>query len=78
MGRTGLEHPHVSTGNAGSSDSGGSKCGSNGAEFGSPILPKPFDPDLAAVVAAWPDLPHAIRAGVLALVNAATAARAKA
>jgi hypothetical protein len=29
------------------------------------------DPDLAAVVAAWPKLPEAIRAGVLALVKAA-------
>lgn len=32
----------------------------------------PADPDLAAVVAAWPQLPPAIRAGVLALVKAAT------
>ena len=31
----------------------------------------PTDPELAAVVAAWPDLPPAIRAGVLALVKAA-------
>ncbi|MDX2133031.1 MAG: hypothetical protein SFY69_13360 [Planctomycetota bacterium] len=31
----------------------------------------PTDPDLHAVVAAWPDLPPAIRAGVLALVRAA-------
>jgi hypothetical protein len=30
-----------------------------------------FPPDLARVVAAWPDLPQAIKAGVLALVNAA-------
>jgi hypothetical protein len=28
-------------------------------------------PDLAAVVAAWPDLPEAIRTGILAMVNAA-------
>ena len=70
MGRTGLEHPHGSTGNAGSLDSGGSKSGNNGAGFGSPILPKPFDPDLAAVLAAWPDLAPAIRAGVVALVKA--------
>jgi hypothetical protein len=34
--------------------------------------PKPTDPELAAVVAAWPDLPPAIRAGVVALVKAAT------
>jgi hypothetical protein len=29
-----------------------------------------FPPDLARVVAAWPDLPAAIKAGVLALVDA--------
>jgi hypothetical protein len=28
------------------------------------------DPDLAAVVAAWPDLPEAIKAGILAVVKA--------
>ena len=28
------------------------------------------DPDLAAVVAAWPDLPEAIKAGILAMVKA--------
>ncbi len=39
-------------------------------------LPKPYGapklaPDLAAVVIAWPDLPDAIRAGILAMVKAA-------
>jgi len=29
------------------------------------------DPDLAAVVEAWPDLPEAIRAGIMAMVKAA-------
>jgi len=29
------------------------------------------DPDLAAVVEAWPELPDAIRAGILAMVKAA-------
>jgi hypothetical protein len=29
------------------------------------------DPGLAAVVAAWPDLPDAIRAGIVAMVKAA-------
>ena len=28
-------------------------------------------PDLAAVVAAWPELPEAIRAGIVAMVKAA-------
>jgi hypothetical protein len=30
------------------------------------------DPDLAAVVAAWPELPPAVRAGILAMVKAAS------
>ncbi len=30
------------------------------------------DPDLAAVVDAWPELPEAIRAGILAMVKAAS------
>jgi len=29
------------------------------------------DPDLAAVVDAWPDLPKALKAGILAMVKAA-------
>ena len=31
----------------------------------------PTDPELAAVVTAWPDLPPAIRAGIMAMVAAA-------
>jgi hypothetical protein len=30
------------------------------------------DPDLAAVMPAWPDLPEAIRAGIVAMVKAAS------
>ena len=30
------------------------------------------DPNLSAIVAAWPELPEAIRAGILAMVHAAT------
>jgi hypothetical protein len=30
------------------------------------------DPDLAVVVAAWPELPVAVRAGIVAMVKAAT------
>ena len=32
--------------------------------------PDPLPPDLARVVAAWPDLPDPVRAGVLAMVAA--------
>jgi hypothetical protein len=30
------------------------------------------DPDLAAVVEAWPELPEAIKAGIVAMVKAAS------
>ena len=33
------------------------------------------DPDLAALVAAWPELPDAIRVGILAMVKAAKTKR---
>jgi hypothetical protein len=33
-----------------------------------------IDPDLAIVVAAWPELPEAIRAGIVAMVKAASGA----
>ncbi len=31
------------------------------------------DPDLAAVVAAWPELPEALKAGIVAMVKATSA-----
>jgi hypothetical protein len=34
-----------------------------------------FPPDLAAIVDAWPELPEAIRAGILAMEKAASAER---
>ncbi len=71
----GSELPRFPAGNTGVGDSGGSKSGNNGGGFGPPTPPTPpvtpTDPELAAVVAAWPDLLPAIRAGVLALVKAA-------
>lgn len=69
----GLEHPANPAGNTRVPDSGGSKSGNKGDGFGPPTPPaKPTDPELAAVVAAWADLPPPIRAGVVALVKAAT------
>jgi hypothetical protein len=35
------------------------------------------DPDLAEVVAAWSTLPEAVKAGILAMVRAASKASAK-
>jgi len=69
----GLEHLRFPSGNVGVPDSGGSKSGNNGGGFGPPTPPaKPTDPELAAVVAAWPDLPPALRAGIVAMLKAAT------
>jgi len=39
-----------------------------GAVVGAPVAPP--DPDLQQLIAAWPDLPPAIRAGVLAMIHA--------
>jgi len=44
-------------------------CAAAGAAVGSENTP--IDPDLAAVVDAWPKLPEAIRAGILAMIRAA-------
>jgi hypothetical protein len=38
-----------------------------------PTDKRKISPDLAAVINAWPDLPEAIRAGILAMVKATTA-----
>ncbi len=37
-----------------------------------PTLAAPKDPALAAVVEAWPDLPEALKAGIVAMVKAAS------
>lgn len=81
MGHTGFEQPPILARNSGVAESGGSKSGNIGGRFGDsaevaePIPPTtptpPDDPELATVVAAWPSLPPAIRAGVVAIVKAA-------
>ncbi|MBC7834257.1 MAG: hypothetical protein H7Y88_04045 [Phycisphaerales bacterium] len=68
----GLEPSGVSSGNTKVLQSGGSKSGNKDTPLGdSAAEAKRTDPDLAAVVVAWPDLPTAIRVGVLAMVKAA-------
>jgi hypothetical protein len=49
----------------------GQNRGKNSDVSGMAVTGAVRDPDLAAVVAAWPALPPAIRAGILAMVNAA-------
>jgi hypothetical protein len=61
---TGFEHPAKSSGNDGGGGQSGAECGALGAQNA------PLDPDLAAVVDAWPKLPGAIKAGILAMVTA--------
>ncbi len=75
----GFEQPQFPTGNTAVSETGGNRTGNTGAGFG-PMTPpatppKPTDPELAAVVAAWPDLPAALRAGIVAMVAAAAPAK---
>lgn len=60
----GIEHPAQNGGNS-------LVEGPSGAECGALDAPKaPPDPDLAAVVDAWPALPAAIKAGILAMIRA--------
>ena len=59
----GAEHPAENLGKTAVSDQSGAQCGALDAREA------PFDPDLAAVVDAWPALPQAIKAGILAMVR---------
>lgn len=71
MGEVGFEPIANPSGNTLVPDSGGNKSGNtNARRDDSEGATKPTDPDLAAVVAAWSDLPHAMRAGIVAMVKA--------
>lgn len=61
----GLEPTSHSTGNTIDPPQGGAKSGALGAQNG------PLDPDLAAIVKAWPTLPEPIKAGIVAMIGAA-------
>jgi branched-subunit amino acid aminotransferase/4-amino-4-deoxychorismate lyase len=67
--RQGLEHTANSSGNHGVALQGGAKSGALSGDSA------PIDPDLAAVVAAWPTLPEATRQSIVAAVKVATADR---
>jgi hypothetical protein len=75
MGPAGSEPPHDSSGKTRVPDSGGAHSGalSGDSDPKTPPAP-PADPDLSAVAAAWPNLPLAIKAGILAMVRATGAA----
>jgi len=65
MGVTGPEHPTKTPTITRVSETGGAESGALGAD--APCE----DPDLAAVVTAWSELPEAVRVGILAMVRAA-------
>ena len=69
VGLRGLELPHENTGKTGVSDQSGTESGALGAQEA------PLDPELAAVVDAWPALPEAIKAGILAMVETTAGAK---
>ena len=56
-----------------SSGSGGAKCGARGAGIpaDNPADDGIDDPDLVAIVSAWPTLPGPVKAGIVAMVRAA-------
>jgi hypothetical protein len=64
----GIELPQESAGNWSAAEQSGAKSGALDKQNG------PFDAELAEVVQAWPNLPEAIRAGILAMVRAARGA----
>lgn len=69
VGRAGIEHPANSPEKPQVSNEGGAESGAPIAE--SPALP----PDLRELANAWPMLPSALKAGILAMVKAANAGR---
>ena len=66
VGLRGLELPHENTEKKGVSDQSGAESGAQEAQL---------DPELAAVVDAWPALPEAIKAGILAMVETTAGAK---
>ena len=65
MGATGLEHPHKPPKDSRDARGGGNKSGNNGEDGRAEAAPDAsVDPELAAVVAAWAELPYAVRAGI--------------
>ena len=69
-----LANPHEKTGyTENSAGSGGANCGAPGAgnRADNPPDDAPDDPDLVAIVAAWPTLPGPVKAGIVAMVRAA-------
>jgi hypothetical protein len=66
MGDEGIEHPPLALSKTTISPSGGAESGAHDA-------PDPIrDPDLAQIMAAWPELAQHIKAAIMALVQSAS------
>ena len=60
----GFEHPPYSSGNTGVAAESGAESGALDAESRSE------DPELGTIIDAWPTLPDALKAGILAMIRA--------
>ena len=69
MAGTGLEPPLSNTGETSIPSESGAESGALGAQ--KPAFDAFADPELARLIEAWPTLPDAIKAGILAMVKAA-------
>jgi len=70
MGAVGFEHPSEMPDKQRIPADRGTESGTLGD--GAASNRQPADPDLADVVKAWPDLPAAVKAGILAMIRAAS------
>ena len=62
MEAAGIEPPQRNTGETSFSHQGGAESGAHNA---------PIDADLQAIIEQWPELPDAVKAGIVAMVKAA-------
>ena len=69
MGDTGLEHSANTPEKTSVSNSGGAECGAVADQIDQ------IAPDLQLIIDAWPILPDLVKAGILAMVKAASGDR---
>jgi len=67
----GVEQPHNPSKKTPGSETGGAESGAQRAPNG------PIDPQLKQVIDAWSNLPQAVKAGILAMIDATQAKRGK-
>ena len=71
MGRAGLEKHQFSSDFSHVQDGSGSKSGNTQTPTPPPQDNSPVDPDLAALIAVWSNVPAALRKAALAMLQAA-------